>query len=170
MNSKRGGTKRWRPLVVRPHDDYAVLPVRRLRCIICPHPVLVGVCPIRRDFQPIQSDPTSVVWCTEPAGLCTAILPNVFNYNGTVCRAVKGPAGDYMWVANDIANVLYPVEEEKKGKGKKLTKQEVVEQKEQELVQLKLVWNSVDEDGSGTVRKALQPGRGCTAAIPIAAC
>jgi hypothetical protein len=72
----------------------------------------------------------------------SAVLPNVFNFKGTACRAVKSKStGDYMWVAFDLANVLYPSADKKNAK--KQTREEIQAAKAAEYKQLQAIWKKV---------------------------
>jgi uncharacterized membrane protein YgcG len=57
------------------------------------------------------------VWWDREMASNAVVMPVVFNFQGTACRALKlDPSRDeYYWVAADVASVLYPVESKRPG-------------------------------------------------------
>jgi len=56
------------------------------------------------------------VWWDKEMSNNAAVMPNVFNFRGSACRALKldRKSDTFYWVASDVANVLFPVEKPNK--------------------------------------------------------
>jgi Ca2+-binding EF-hand superfamily protein len=83
--------------------------------------------------------------------------PQAFNFNGQAVRGVKlhVTSRDYHWVANDLANVLFPLDEMNKKKASKQSPEQLRKAREEaheaEMEKLQKMWGMVDEDQSGTL-------------------